>query len=239
MSTDSTKKEALKLYKRSIKAMTEVHGKHPTPGLINNVAILYQKLGDMANAKKEFIKALKLSKEAYNTNGGISNGNDSTSSGGTSDAQADDDGNIHKYLQGDYLYDKSNITITFNVALYLKAAGDRVMAERLHLGIVEKFPGYGESYICLGQTYRERDMNEKAKNISQKPANSYEEAIVNKASIHLQIYVWKRAMLMEQRSFFRHFNKSQAKETYMLNYRWQTLNFKLRWIMRGESEKII
>ena len=83
MSTDSTKKEALKLYKRSIKAMTEVHGKHPTPGLINNVAVLYQKLGDMANAKKEFIKALKLSKEAYNTNGGISNGNDSTSSGGT------------------------------------------------------------------------------------------------------------------------------------------------------------
>ena len=56
--------------------MTEVHGKHPTPGLINNVAVLYQKLGDMANAKKEFIKALKLSKEAYNTNGGISNGNE-------------------------------------------------------------------------------------------------------------------------------------------------------------------
>ena len=181
MSTDSTKKEALKLYKRSIKAMTEVHGKHPTPGLINNVAVLYQKLGDMANAKKEFIKALKLSKEAYNTNGGISNGNDSTSSGGTDDAQADDDGNLHKYLQGDYLYDKNNITITFNVALYLKAAGDRVMAERLHLGIVEKFPGYGESYICLGQMYRERDMNEKAVEFFTKAMNSYEEATVNKA----------------------------------------------------------
>ena len=60
MSTDSTKKEALKLYKRSI-GDDEVMENIPH-GLINNVAVLYQKLGDMANAK-EFIKALKLSKK--------------------------------------------------------------------------------------------------------------------------------------------------------------------------------
>lgn len=182
MSTDSTKKEALKLYKRSIKAMTEVHGKHPKPGLINNIAILYQKLGDMENAKKEFIKALKLSKEAHNNNGGVSNGKDNTTSNGdTSDDQAADDATLNKYLQGDYLYEKNNITITFNVALYLTASGDRDTAERLHLGIVEKFPGYGESYICLGQMYRERDMNDKAIGYFTKAMNSYEEATANKA----------------------------------------------------------
>ena len=63
LGNDSSKKEALKLYKRSIKAMTEVHAKKPTPELINNVAILYLKLGDLKNAKKEFIKALRLSKK--------------------------------------------------------------------------------------------------------------------------------------------------------------------------------
>ena len=137
------------------------------------------------------------------------------------------------------MYDKNNITITFNVALYLKAAGDRVTAERLHLGIVEKFPGYGESYICLGQMYRERDMNEKAVEFFTKAMNSYEEATVNKAVNTLANIRLEAGDVDGAKKLFRHFNKSQAKETYMLNYRWQTLNFKLRWIMRGESEKII
>ena len=137
------------------------------------------------------------------------------------------------------MYDKNNITITFNVALYLKAAGDRVMAERLHQGIVEKFPGYmGILHMPWSDVPGKEDMNEKAVEFFTKAVDSYEEATVNKAVNTLANIRLKRAILMEQETY-KYFNKSQAKETYMLNYRWQTLNFKLRWIMRGESRKII
>ena len=56
--------------------MTEVHGKKPTPDLLNNVAVLYQKLGDFKNARKEFIKALKLSKKDGDSDNNSSSSND-------------------------------------------------------------------------------------------------------------------------------------------------------------------
>ena len=163
--SDASKKEALKLYKRSIKAMTEVHGKKPTPDLLNNVAVLYQKLGDFKNARKEFIKALKLSKK------------DSDSDNNNSSSSNDDDNEIFidllKEGSSNYLYEKSNITLTFNVALYLEQTGDRIRAERLHLGIVKHFPGYGESYVCLGQIYRERNMHTEAVEYLKKAVSKF------------------------------------------------------------------
>ena len=70
-------------------------------------------------------------------------------------------------------------------------------------------------------------MNEKAVEYLTKAMNSYEEATVNKAVNILANIRLEAGDVDEQKAVFVTSKKS-GNETYMLNYRWQTLNFKLR-----------
>ena len=140
---DSTMKEALKLYKRSIKAMIEGYKLDPPAPLINNVALLHQQLGDMESAGVEYARALQIRRVEHGKKGGedlsLPEGEMAT---------------LDQVLTGDYLFEKENITLTYNVALFLETTGRCPAAERLHKGIVAAFPAYADSYLRLGAMCR-------------------------------------------------------------------------------------
>ena len=145
--TDSNLKVALKLYKRSIKAMVTAHGKKPAVELVNNVGVLHQHLGDLKSAKTEFIKALQIQREA-----------DATARGTDASLKEGEEPTLDTVLAGDYLFNKENVTLTYNTAILLEQTGDSNEAERLHQGILKKFPGYGDCYLRLACLARDRRM---------------------------------------------------------------------------------